>query len=158
MNRVVGISYPVTSNSPALRKITYFKFCFPHYMNSRTLSLLRISQGTHFLFPTKVISSEQCSNLQNDLVAFLQYLYESLSYKISPSRSSSSFVQVLFYFFNWRMNFICFHKRITRLQAFWLITLLASPYFPSNIHNNKVKEPYCKVNISLLSSARFSIK
>lgn len=125
---------------------------------SRTLSLLRFSQGTPFLFSTKVMSSEQCSNLRNDLVAFLQYLYESLSYKISPSLSSWSFVQVLFYFFNWRLNFICFRKRITRMQPFWLITFLNSPYFPSNIHKKKVKEPYCKVNISLLSSARFSIK
>jgi hypothetical protein len=89
---------------------------------SGTPSLLMISQGTPFSFPTKVISSEQCSNLQSGLVSFLQYLYESLSYKISPSLGSSSFLQILFYFFKWRLNFICFHKRITRLQAFWLIT------------------------------------
>lgn len=89
---------------------------------SRTLRILRISLRTPFWFPMKVISSEQCSILQNELVSFLQYLYESLSWKISQYLGSSSFVCVFFYFFNWRLNFICFYKRIARLQAFWLIS------------------------------------
>ena len=89
---------------------------------ARTVSLLRRSQGTPFSFPTNVISSEHFSNLQNGLFPFLQYLYDSWSYKVEYQHISWQFkfsTIIILFFLKRRLNFIFFHNRITRLQFFF---------------------------------------